>query len=299
VRAGAFAVIAASCLCAAGAIWVAWPFEAPVRSWIAALIIALAGAYLLYQGIVTLSAGQRSQRTAALAAFGGALAAAAMLQAAFVAGQPARIPGVPGQLYRISARSSVAVEFPAALRSQGVWITSGRARIAAHIGQTVRQGPFVFRVVGGPIARVIATSPNGKNVTVTQPQGAAFASPFLLFASTSDGQPADLFAVPALHRVVRVAYYPGLPSHNINIPFLLVQINEENGGVLYQGVVVSGRPARHAGITLNFEISTYPVVLLASAPAMLPFALALALTLAGLIGYAWSTLTRGANESSG
>lgn len=300
MRAGALAVSLAIGLCALGVVWELRPFAAPIHSWAVALVVALAGAFALTLGFATIRSRERLERFAALAAFGAALAAGSELQAAFLVGVPARVSAAPGQEFRPSASSSVAVEFPSIKDRSAhdhAWpgsvnVVSPRGAILLSEGDVRRQGPYVFRALQGPIAIVSAKSPNGRAVTVTQPEGATFASPYLIFPSLGDSQPVDLFAVPALHRVVRVAYYAGLPSHNIHIPFLLVQISEENGGSLYQGVAVSGRPIRRAGVILDFDIGEYPAVIMASAPALTPFAIAALMTLVGSAGYLWSALAK-------
>lgn len=298
MRAGAFAVGLAICLAAVAAVWDARPFDVPFHTWQVTLVIALGGALLGYQGVATLRSPQRHERFAALAAFGGALCAGTLLQAAFAAGPPSRAFGVPAQAFRPSPHSSVAIEFPAisqTARAGGAWpdaitLAGLGKRTTLSVGQTVQVGPYVFRALRGPIAFVSVRSPDGRSVTVTQPEGAAFASPYLVFPLLSGDQPADLFAAPALHRVVRVAYYAGLPARNISIPFVLMEISEENGGVLYQGVAVSGRPVKKAGMILDFQLGEYPAVIMASAPAPIPFAVALLMIAISFVGYVWSML---------
>jgi len=296
MRAGVLAVCIAIGVCALGALWALRPFAAALHAWGVALASALAGAFLVFAAISTLRSTKRHERFAALCAFGGALAAGAIVTAGFAVGSAARVPAAPGQVFVPGKATRVAVEFPAIPASvalggdpsawpQSVIVADGSRRIDLAAGDEVRAGTYVFRALLGPIARVTATALDGRSVTVTQPQGAAFASPYLTFPAVQGGQPSDLFAVPALHRIVRVAYYAGLPAHRIDIPFVLVQIDEENGGTLYQGVAVSGRPIRRANLELEFFLGSYPVVFVASAPPLLPLLLGVAATAVGLVGF--------------
>jgi len=230
----------------------------------------------------------------ALAATGGALLAACVAFAAFLVGQPERIPAAPGQTYRPPHGSGVAIEFPEVAVGAGVpassltWpgsigIDGPGGRTTASPGDTIRTGAFVFRVESGPIAYVDARAPRETPVTVTQPDGSAFLSPFLTFGGLDGEQPEDYFAVPALHRTVQVDYWAGLPSRGIDVPFLALRIAEENGGPLFEGVAVSGRTLRKAGIVLTFSLGTYPIVTASSAPPLVPFWAGIAMVLAGVV----------------
>jgi hypothetical protein len=242
-----------------------------------------------------------------LAALGGALLAACVAFAAFLIGQPERVPAAPGQTYRPPHGSGIAVVFPdvsigsATPAGQVRWpdsvaIQSASGSSDARSGDTVRTGAFVFRVATGPIAHVDARSPADKPVTVTQPDASAFLSPYLTFGGLDGDQPEDYFAVPALHRTVQVDYWSGLPSRGIDVPFLALRIAEENGGSLYEGVAVSGRTLRKAGIVLTFSIGTYPVVTASSAPPLVPFWAGIAMVLAGVVSAMASMIVRRSRE---
>src|SRR5215472_1108465 len=103
---------------------VAWfervdPFSPSVHAWGLALVVALAGVYLVVSGATTALGGGGS-RGAALASLGGGLLAACLAFAAFVVGSPARVPVAPGQSYRPPRAQGVAVEFPA-IPARGPW----------------------------------------------------------------------------------------------------------------------------------------------------------------------------------
>lgn len=266
------------------------PFSALVHNWLFALGVALAGAVLFLRGL----GGVRARPSLALAKFGSALLAGAVLHGAFVGGDPQRVPAVPGQVFRPPHSLSVAVAFPeirngdleAGRQQAAVGLVDGALTHELRSGDESRVGPYVFEVAQGPLAHVAVTSASGSPQTITQPNGAAFVSPYLAFVGESNGHPVDLFAVPALHRLVTVVYYSGLPSRGINIPFLLLRIKEENGGVLGEGVAVSAKPIAKSGMVMRFLLGTYPAVSIAGAPARLPFALGMTMVCLGLGGFA-------------
>ena len=292
MKAGFFEVCLATCVAAAAFAEVLHPFLALVHDWWFALVCSIAGVYLLVSGAGAAFA-RKGNRFAAAASLGAALLAATIALAAFVGGQPQRIPAAPGQTYRTSPASAVSITFPPVDTRSGIaiiWpgavsIDDGAHEIRAQAGDVVRVGAFVLRVDSGPIAYVDATSPSGRPVTVTQPDGAAFLSPFLTFGNLDGDRPEDYFAVPALHRNVQVDYWPGLPSRGIDIPFLALRIAEENGGTLYEGVAVSGRALAKAGMRLEFALGTYPSVTASTAPPLAPFGAGIAAFAIGWLGY--------------
>jgi hypothetical protein len=294
VKAGEVIPVALATVVAVAAVFeVVAPFNATLHAWWFALAASVAGVYLLFVALLGVAGRTGYPRPVALAAFGGALLAAGIAFAAFLMGEPHRLPGAPGQTYRLPHGGGVAIEYPdvpsSPERAAGwpdyVTIDRAPAPSRAQAGDTVRTGGFVFAVSSGPIAHVEARTPAGSVVTVTQPDGPAFLSPFLTFGGVDGTQPEDYFAVPALHRTVQADYWAGLPSRGIDVPFLELRIAEENGGALYEGVAVTGRPLRKAGVVLTFTLGTYPVVTAASAPPLLPLLAGLTMVAAGLTAF--------------
>lgn len=270
------------------------PYTLWVHSWEAALTAALAGLVLLVLFFNGLRSRNGAQRFAALGALGGAVISIAFVAAELLVGPPQRIAGAPGQTFAPPHAAGLEVAFPqvsAADLAQGrfaksVDVIAGSRRRSLAIGQTLRAHSFVLRCEDWPAAYVEARSPRAQSETVTQPTGAAFVSPVLQFPNVdSDGLPVDSFSVPAMHREVRAKYYPGLPSRGIDIPFVQLQINEENGGVLYNGVAVNNRPVRQAGVVLTFAIGTYPIVWMTGAPDLLGLCVGALMLAAGIIGF--------------
>lgn len=276
----------------------AHPYEPAIHRWEAALAVALAAIVLLVVSLRRVFLSPR-QRFGALAGLGGVVIAIAFLAAELLVGPPQRIFSSPGQTYRPPHSGNVAVSFPPLAPGDlergnsppSVDVITGNRIVALGIGQQIRAHSYVLRADTWPAAYVQAWSAKHAAQTVTQPTAVAFVSPVLQFPiADKDGLLTDSFAVPALHRTVRLKYYPGLPSRGIDIPFLQLEIDEENGGSLFGGVAVSGKTLRQAGMELRFDLGTYPVVSIAGAPDRLVYGVGVALILIGIIGYIVFTL---------
>jgi hypothetical protein len=302
MRAGTPTLVAAIVCAAVATLFVLRPFEQALHGWQFAVGAALVGAALLVQGVAGLRPRGDEERFAALGALGGALLCAAMVTASFAVGPPHEIAGAPGQTTSVMPGATVFVDYPAAADAMfapgaalvAVAVVTGSKRNELNDGEQMKVGQYVLRAEAGPMAQVRATSPSGRRVTVTQPQGAAFASPYLLFPARNGAQRLDFFAVPPLHRTVNVVYYDSYrdDSRHISIPspFVIVQVAEENGGELFRSATVSGKTIRGGGVNLTFLIGRYPIVTLGSAPATLPYIAGLMMLVAGLAGYMYSVL---------
>jgi len=276
----------------------AHPYEPAIHRWEAALTVALAAIFLLIVSLRGVFASPR-QRFAALAGLGGVVIAVAFLAGELFVGPPQRILSAPGQTYRPSNSANVAIIFPPLAPGElehgtshsTVDVVTGNRVVALGVGQQVRVHSYVLRADNWPAAYVQAWSAKHAAQTVTQPAAVAFVSPVLQFpVADKDGLLTDSFAVPALHRSVQLKYYPGLPSRGIDIPFLQLEIDEENGGSLFGGVAVSGRTLRQAGMELRFDLGTYPVVSIAGAPDRLVYSVGAGLIIVGIFGYALFTI---------
>ena len=290
------ALVVSAAIALAAAVEVAAPFAPLLHEWWLALGVTLLGTYVLVVGVAALRSPDG--RAAAVACLGGALLAGAFAFAAFLGGQPERVPGAPGQTYRPAHSTGVSLVFPPVAPPSKAGIFWPRTVViqepfgsqTASPGQVVRAGAFVLKVDSGPIALIDARSAGGAPVTVTQPNGADFLSPYLTFAGIDGDKPEDYFAVPAVHRTVQVDYWPGLPSRGIDVPFLVLRIAEENGGTLFEGVAVSGRALKHAGLALTFTLGEYPIVTASSAPPLLVFWAGVAMIVAGTLVHGIRTM---------
>ena len=301
MRAGAMTLAIAIVAAAASAVFLLRPFEPLFHMWACAVVAGIAGLLLLAQGLAGARAQDGAERFASLGALGGTLLCAAIAWAAFAVGSPHKLAGAPGQATPVRVGASLIVAFPPAghLDSASdspdsvMLLTDGRDR-QLRSGQTVKIGQYVLRAAQGPIALVVARTLAGKRVTITQPQGVAFASPYLLFPAAAGEQRLDYFAVPPLHRTVDVTYFPHYRDESrgidIETPFVLVQVEEQNGAPLYRGPAVSGRTIRGGGVALTFFLGQYPSVDVTSSPALFPSALGALMLAVGLAGYVWQSL---------
>ena len=277
------------------------PYDPSIHRWEAALAVALAAIALVFMSLRGASRS-RKERFAALAGLGGVVIAVAFLAAELLVGPPQRVLSAPGQAYRPPNSAHIAIIFPALTAGDlergrspsSVDVATGNGTVPLGIGQQVRIHSYVLRADNWPAAYAQAWSLRHVAQTTTQPAGVAFVSPVLQFPIVDkDGLLTDSFAVPALHRNVRLKYYPGLPSRGIDIPFLQLEIDEENGGSLFGGVAVSGKTLRQAGMELRFDLGTYPVVSIAGAPDRLVYDVGAGLIVVGMIGFALFTFVQG------
>ncbi len=276
------------------------PFIAGFHGWVLDLAVALSGTFALASALASVAARLMHERCAAIASIGGAMLAAAFIYADIVAGAPARVASAPGQVYVPASDARVAIDFPEVngvdevpFWPEAVTVRDGDRVMQLAPDDAIRAGPFVFTAVRWPIARVRASDMRARPATVTQPNGAAFLSPFLTFPEIdTDGRPVDYFSVPPLHRDVGVKFFNGLPSRGITVPFLVLQIREENGATLYDGVAVDRRPIASSGLRLEFALGTYPSVIATGAAPIWLCALGIALVVGGFVGYALSLPTK-------
>lgn len=281
------------------------PFAAYVHGYLVDLPVGLAAAFLAVSALSGIAGAAAQERLAGLGAFGGALLAAAAVYADIVAGPPIRVPAAPGQAFPAPHVSAVEVLFPPlplGERHVAIWPQAAAVKAGGRIlplapGEIVRANAFAFTAVIWPIARVRARDAAGRPVTTTQPNGAAFLSPYLTFPDIdTDGRQVDFFSVPPLHRDVGVKYFQGLPERGIDVPFLALEIREQNGAKLYDGVAVDGRPLAKGGIVLTFALGSYPSVIMTGAAPLWLYALGLSIVVAGVAGYAvavWRADRRG------
>ena len=277
------------------------PFSAAIHHWEYTLAVALAIIALAVLATGFLRSPRLSSRASLLAALGGIVTGVAFVAAELLAGPPQRVNAAPGQAVQLAHSSSITLAFPAVQSTSlgpdvpvaMIALSTPRGQIALKPGDSIRIHSFVVRCDDWPAAYVTATSSAGQPETVTQPTGVAFVSPVLQFPSLdSDGLPLDSFAVPALHRQVDLKYYPGLPSRGIDIPFVQLQIKEENGAALFEGVAVSGHPLTRAGMTLLFSLGRYPIASVAGSPDPLLYAAGCIVTVIGLGGFVVASLRR-------
>jgi hypothetical protein len=170
-----------------------------------------------------------------------------------------------------------------------------RSRSAAAVdivpGHPIYGSMSVEYLIPAPAAFVDAHDAHGNHLTITQPQGAAFLSPILLFPNEQPihGQsfPIDTFAVPAFSRVVRTLYFGVaeekiFPNANFKGPVVLFSMSGDDGAQGGISIAQSQKPVTLGGITLEATIGTYPRLAVASAPPLAASSIGVAAFLAGL-----------------
>jgi hypothetical protein len=274
MRANVWSLGLAIALLAFGALAEHSPYDVRIHQWEITLGVALICLFLMTSALRSVRPVRREEGFAALGALGGSVIGIAFVAAELLVGPPQRVGAAPGQIYYPPHSSRVSIAFPevnatslARLSPDSVTVVVGNVTTPLLVGGALRTRSYMLNAVRWPAAYVTAWSPERIGQTVTQPNGVAFVSPVLLFPDIdTDSLPIDSFNIPALHREVHVKYYPGLPARGIDVPFVQLQINEENGGPLFSGVTVSGRPVKAAGVVLAFTLGSYPLVTMAPIP---------------------------------
>jgi hypothetical protein len=298
MRANVWSLCLAIALLAFGAFAERSPYDVRIHQWEITLGVALLCLFLITSAVRSLRPVRREEGFAALSALGGSVIGIAFVAAELLVGPPQRVAAAPGQIYHPPHSARVGIAFPevnatslARLSPDSVSVIVGNVTMPLWVGGALRTHSFMFNAVRWPAAYVSAWSPARIGQTVTQPNGVAFVSPVLLFPDIdTDALPIDSFNVPALHREVHVKYYPGLPARGIDVPFVQLQINEENGGPLFSGVTVSGRPVKAAGVVLVFALGSYPLVTMAPIPDEFMLIAGGCMVAAGVLGFVVITL---------
>ncbi len=159
---------------------------------------------------------------------------------------------------------------------------------SAYLGATLLQA----RAAAAAYLQVQDES--GQGLTLTQPTNPSFLSPVALFPQNvpiaGRSVPADSFAVPARHRVLRVFYFeagtlpgPSTKGHDA-APAVLFVVDDDAGHVVAHGIAAarSGQTMTLGGLRLRATLGTYPALVVASIPAPVGLWLGLALLLAAL-----------------
>ncbi|MBV8150617.1 MAG: hypothetical protein JOY59_03595 [Candidatus Eremiobacteraeota bacterium] len=151
-----------------------------------------------------------------------------------------------------------------------------------------------------PAAYLEATDSAANHLTITQPSGAAFLSPVLLFrdsqAIAGAEHPVDGFALPALGRSLKAVYFSAAETAQLHVapeqrgkPAVLYALEERGGTPGTIAFASNGQTVALAGIRLHATLGTYPQLVVASCPH--PYALVLGLLLF-IAGIAWALAAR-------
>jgi hypothetical protein len=298
VRTQLTGILAEILACALVLAQIAFPGNALFHAWQYALALAVA-AWLL------IAAASRAGRSLlALSLFGALIVVADGLASGLLGPDTQRIARAPGTITPIPDIGAAAFFASATPES----IAGGRSIITLrrrnHLDVLVRPGSRKFLgalLLTGepmPVAYVEAFGEGGNHLTITQPTGSAFLSPFLLFRTPQEiaggTHFVDGFALPAINRTVKTVYFT--PADVTRLHLQLPPSAEGQAAILYDvfdvkanrslgiGVAASGVETEIGGVRLRATLGTYPQLVIASAPQPYVLILGLSLSVVGIAG---------------
>ena len=243
-------------------------------------------------------------RRLALALCGAIAVAVAGLLSGLIGPDTVTVVGTPGTVTPVVELNAAAFFPPATAESlvRGDDTITLRSRVAAarEVGhRAVPLGLSIAFTQTRPAAYIVVRDARGDRLTVTQPSNPSFLSPVLLFRSAQDihgrSFPLDTFAVPALHRVVRVLYFGAadLAAFRKTAPAAtdgpgaILSVSDDTGAPKGLTMAASGQTVRAADVNVTITLGAYPVLQVASAPQPVALLGGFAFFLAAL---AWSAL---------
>lgn len=213
----------------------------------------------------------------------------------------ARAPGTVAPLPDVGAAAFFSSATPQSLAKGNAVITIRRRNhldILVTGGARKFLGARLLTADAKPVAYVEAFDDGGNHLTVTQPTGTAFLSPFVLFRARQEiaggMHPVDGFALPGGNRTVKVVYFTSddvtrlhvaVPPSATGQPAILYDVfDAPSNHSLGIGVAASGVETEIGGVRLRTTLGTYPQLVIASAPQPYVLILGLFLIVAGLAG---------------
>lgn len=227
----------------------------------------------------------------AIAAFGGAIVVLAGAASGLMGPDTHTVIGAPGASVRDDDAGG-SFTFP--LKGNTIDFSSGRSSVSIGGGRRY-WGGFIFQEQPRTVLDVDAGDAHGNHLTITQPTNASFLSPVLLLQqrATINGMDVavDAFSVPAASRNVKVVFFTAaqaaqMPSAPvIGQPAILFAVADSRDKVLANGfgLVAPGVTKKIAGLTLSATVTSFPAVVVASAPYWPVLLLGLLLVVAGAL----------------
>ncbi len=179
-----------------------------------------------------------------------------------------------------------------------------RRRGADPVDVGARPLPLGLSVVftqAKPAAYVVARDAHGNRLTITQPNNPSFLSPVMLFRQQQQIRdksfPMDTFAMPAMHRIVRILYFSAADlaafRHGVagdaKESGAVLAVADDAGNSRGLTIAASDRPVSVADVNLTITLGSYPVLVIASAPQPIVMVGGIALFLAGCV---WALLPK-------
>ncbi len=165
-------------------------------------------------------------------------------------------------------------------------VPSGSRKIVGNL--TMQTTPHIA-------AYIEARDAAGRHLTVTQPTSSAFLSPVLLFPATvkimDRDLPADGFAVPAMHRQVKVFFVQRSSAMAAQLHGLgktdsvLFAVDDDEGRPVPGGIgfAPGGTTVELGGLRLRATLGSYPQLTISAAPSPIALWLGTLIFLAGLV----------------
>jgi hypothetical protein len=286
----ALLVLGAGAIAAVGAQYFA-PQWTWFHSWQYSGVLVLAALPLFgFIGSFRNNANEARAQRALVAIVGALVCVAAGIGSGLLGPDSATLARAPGTTLKLPD-SGVAVTFPnvdaaALVRGDARLALSERDSASGDLGPGGRRfiGATALELRAQPAAYVEARDLKGRHLTITQPTGAAFLSPVLMFTDQIplEGKtyPADQFAVPAARRQVRAVLFNvkdmptgphGPPASADGKPkgdALLFAVADELGRGLPDGIGFAppGKDIELGGVRLRGTLGTYPALVTSSVP---------------------------------
>jgi len=276
---------------------IVFPGNLLFHTWQYAIALALV-AWLLIT-----SASRRRRALFGISLLGALIVIADGLASGLVGPDTERVAHAPGTIAPIPDIGAAAFFSSATPQSiaQGSGVITIRRKnhsdILVTAGARKFLGAMLLTAEPMPAAYVDAFDDNGNHLTVTQPTGAAFLSPFLLFRTRQEiaggTHPIDGFALPGGNRTVKVVYFTPedvtrlhvqVPPSASGQPAILYDVFDTANHSLGIGVAASGVETEIGGVRLHATLGTYPQFVIASAPQPYVLILGLFLIVVGLAG---------------
>ncbi len=254
--------------------------------------VVLAGALALLLR-TTLALPSRGRPARFVVTFGVAVIAFAGIASGLLAPDPQELVAAPGSIVPTPDLGGSLLFAPLRIADAPQLLRSGHAPL--RVISERYTGAFVLREVMRTVVAIDAYDASGGHLTITQPTGSAFSSPVLLMQQSQSihglDLPVDEFALPAAHRIVKVALFSprqvallrgvAEPSR----PALLFLVADETDQPLPHAIafVSSGDTVTVAGLRLRGQVLRYPAVDVLSAPSLPALIIGLCLLLIGLL----------------
>lgn len=209
------------------------------------------------------------------AVFGGAIVVFSGVASGLMGPDTHTVIGAPGASVRDDDAGGSFV-FP--LQGTTVQFQRGRSSVAIGSGRRY-SGGFVFWQQPRTVLAIDAADARGNHLTITQPTNASFLSPVLLMQqrTTIDGMDVafDSFSVPALQRNVKAVLFSEQQAAQLHTdppivgePAILFAVATNADRVVRNGIGIapSGMQKSIGDLRLSATVTSYPAIVVASAP---------------------------------